>query len=378
MRRGLRSAVLAACLTASAAFGAGPYDTGQAAFVAQDYLAAALLWQAEAAAGSPDAAFGLGLINDLGLGQLRNAAKARAWYLDAARLGSVEGAFNAGVMFDAGSGGPQDVAAAADLYGRAAANGNARAEYNLALLYLAGDGVPRNVALARVWLDRASGSLPAARDRLGQLPAATGAAADAPLVPPVPRTGTLAAGGAAVRADLVWTAAASAPAARFLVEVLETGGAPVIAGFTDASAAAVALTDPGASYAWRVSQIDASGAHYAAGPWWPIGRAAAPSAYEAPAGRILLEVGAEDAPAARFADELADGFRAAGYWVRTVPATPDAAAGTAVRYGFVEDAGLAADVAAFLPGLGRTATERIEGTGLGPGEIAIELVGGPS
>ena len=119
-------------------------ESGAEAFARSDFAAAAELWRKEAAAGSAQAKFGLGLISDLGLGVPRDAAKALRWYLEAAEDGLSNAQFNVAVMLDAGTGVPRDVRAAAVWYGRAAANGHHRAQYNLGLLYEAGDGVPQN------------------------------------------------------------------------------------------------------------------------------------------------------------------------------------------------------------------------------------------
>ena len=127
-------------------------ESGAEAFARSDFAAAAELWRTEAAAGSAEADFGLGLISDLGLGVPRDAAKAMRWYLEAADDGFSNAQFNVAVMLDAGTGIPRDVGAAAVWYGRAAANGHHRAQYNLGLLYAAGEGVHQNADLARYWL----------------------------------------------------------------------------------------------------------------------------------------------------------------------------------------------------------------------------------
>ena len=144
-------------------------ESGAEAFARSDFAAAAELWRKEAAAGSAQAKFGLGLISDLGLGVPRDAAKALRWYLEAADDGFSNAQFNVAVMLDAGTGVPRDVGAAAVWYGRAAANGHHRAQYNLGLLYEAGEGVPQNPDLARYWLGRAAEVLPAAAERLAKL-----------------------------------------------------------------------------------------------------------------------------------------------------------------------------------------------------------------
>ena len=199
-------------------------ESGAEAFDRSDFAAAAELWRKEAAAGSAEAKFGLGLISDLGLGVPRDAAKAMRWYLEAADDGLSNAQFNVAVMLDAGTGVPRDVGAAAVWYGRAAANGHHRAQYNLGLLYAAGEGVPQNPDLARYWLGRAAEALPAAAERLAKL--APARSDQRTFTAPGILVGAVVTNGSARRAEMVWSAPPGPPGAQFLLEVarLPAGG----------------------------------------------------------------------------------------------------------------------------------------------------------
>ena len=246
-------------------------ESGAEAFDRGEFAAAAELWREEAAAGSAEAKFGLGLISDLGLGAPRDAAKALRWYLEAADDGFVAAQFNVAVMLDAGTGVPRDVVAAAVWYGRAAANGHHRAQYNLGLLYAAGEGVPENADLARYWLSRTAKVLPAAAERLATL--APAKSNQRTFTAPSILAGAVVTNGNAQQAEMVWSAPPGPPGALFLLEVArlpagdETSGTIVASALTEASAHIAQLPVQFATYAWRVSLVDTSEARYAAGPW---------------------------------------------------------------------------------------------------------------
>ncbi|HEU0222075.1 MAG TPA: tetratricopeptide repeat protein [Paracoccaceae bacterium] len=354
-------------------------ESGAEAFARNDFAAAAELWRQEAAAGSAQAKFGLGLISDLGLGVPRDAAKAMRWYLEAAEDGYGNAQFNVAVMLDAGTGVPRSLPAAAVWYARAAANGHHRAQYNLGLLYAGGEGLPQNADLARYWLGRAGEALPAAREHLGVLaPAKEGQRVFAA---PVVLAGALVGAGEARKAELVWSAPPGPPAAQFLLEIVrlpgpgERTGTVVQALATRASAHMVPLSAPGL-YAWRVSLVDPAAARYAARPWQHLSGTAGTAAPALPEGRVTLLVQAEDALAAYLARELAESFAEAGLWVRIEPAR-DRASVTSVRYAFRDDADLAARVAEFLPVLGAEDALLSPEIAAAPGEIVVRLVGGP-
>ncbi len=357
-------------------------DTGKAAFDRRDFRAAAELWSGEAAAGSADARFGLGLLSDLGLGTPRDSAKAMRWYMEAAADGLAEAEFNVGVMLDAGTGVPQDHVAAAVWYSRAAANGHPRGEYNLGILYETGEGVPRNPDLARYWFSRAAETLPAAAERLAKLrPASAG---ERGLVAPDLAAAVLVPAGNARSAELSWSAPPGAVDARYQVELArlprgtETWGSLILDEPTEGSALVTPVPAGHGQYAWRVSSVDRGTSSYAASPWQSLGaEATAGRPPVSPAGRVSLHVGAADIPAQWLARELAVSFSDAGLWVR-VETEQSPARTTTVRYAFVQDVGLAASVAEFLPVLNADDTALSPDLEAAPGEVNVWLVGGPS
>jgi hypothetical protein len=370
--------VLAAAALALPGVAQQAAESGAEAFARKDFAAAAELWRKEVAAGSAEAKFGLGLISDLGLGVPRDAAKALRWYLEAAGDGLGNAQFNVAVMLDAGTGVPRDVGAAAVWYGRAAANGHPRAQYNLGLLYEAGEGVPQNPDLARYWLGRAAETVPAAAERLAMLAPARSEQRifTAPEI----------LAGAVVnerKAEMVWSAPPGPPGARFLLEVArlpaenETSGSIVVSSSMEASAHASELPLQPASYAWRVSLVDASAARYASSPWRQLFAAGEDAPAVLPDGRVTIRVAAGDAQAGQMAHELADSFFGAGLWVR-IERVRETADESSVRYAYHQDVDLAARIAEFLPVLGAADAIQSPDLGAAPGEIEVRLVGGPS
>lgn len=380
----------------------GQPAAGRAAFERQDYAAAAALWRVEAAEGSADAKFGLGLLHDLGLGGPRNSPAALRWYLEAAGDGLAEAQFNVAVMLDAGTGVPSEPAAAASWYARAAANGHARAQYNLGLLYEDGIGVPRDPAIARAWFAAASPVLAAAADRLARLPKPAAQAPGGP--PPRPVTGAIVGPKAAPRAELVWTADGGSGA--FEVQIAAARGTTtpgegdlMLSRRVDRSAIALALPAGAADLIWRVGRAGVStppawsawrdlsrqdapdeppdeppGAPPGAPPDEPP-KAVAASAMPAEA-RLTILINAGDRLARAFAEELSEGFAAGGVVVTVRRAKRNASA-TAVSYRDPADAGLAAAVAAFVPVLRAGSAIRDPNLGTPAGEVTLRLVGGP-
>jgi len=145
-------------------------DPGQSAYAAGRFIDALRIWRPRAEQGDARAAFGLGLLYDLGEGVGQDAAAAYGWYLRAAEAGYVLAEFNLAVMCDSGTGTARNATEAALWYARAAAHGYARAEYDLAQLYQAGDGVPRNLDMAASWYaDAAAHGLSAAARKVASL-----------------------------------------------------------------------------------------------------------------------------------------------------------------------------------------------------------------
>lgn len=355
---------------------AQPAD-GQAAFDAQDFARAESLWRAEAAQGSAPAMLGLGLLRDLGLGSPRDPAGALRWYLEAANLGLAEAQFNVGVMLDSGIGLRRQPLAAAAWYGRAAAGGNARASYNLGLLFAAGDGVEPNADLARFWLSQAAALLPAAQARLQTL------ALDEPetrtLSAPTPLGGGIIRA-ARPRAELAWAAGPAPEDIAFRVEIVRRAdaSAPAVMLYseqTEASAIRVELENPDGQLAWRVFRVTPGGRRYAAGPWQVLQDDG--EAISVPRGVLQIRHTPTDVAAARFAVELLRVFDRAGYWTDIRTDAPASPGGSSVSHAFAQDADLAADIAAFLPGLSARDVQLVPDMSASPGAVVVTLVGGP-
>ncbi|MBV9288952.1 MAG: sel1 repeat family protein [Hyphomicrobiales bacterium] len=255
-------------------------DRGQSAYAAGRFIDALRIWRPRAEQGDARAAFGLGLLYDLGEGVGQDAAAAFSWYRRAAEAGYVPAEFNVAVMYDSGTGAARDPTAAALWYARAAAHGYARAEYNLAQLYQAGEGVPRNLDLAASWYEAAAAhGLSAAARKIASLREERRQAAVSPIAakptlapavptgPPVtPVSGT----GEKVQVELSWAAPAQPAPVDFFVQVLALDGAgarPAFTGFSKRSAVLVSLPRATATYAWRVYTVARSVPDYVASAW---------------------------------------------------------------------------------------------------------------
>jgi hypothetical protein len=361
-------------------------ESGNEAFARQDYAAAVDLWRTEAADGSAEAKFGLGLIYDLGLGVPRHSAAALRWYLEAAGDGFADAQFNAAVMFDTGTGAPRDPAAAATWYARAAANGHARAQYNLAMLYENGIGVPSSHDLARAWYEAAGSTLAAAADRLAQLSPPEEQARRGP--PPHPVIGAVVGPLDEPRAELVWTADAGRDGFQVQVARRPAGAAASTPGRDDLvlsqdverTAVAIDLPVMEAGLLWRVGHIGGAGAAVAWSPWQELSRKAVIDdpllAAETAPRRLTIYVNAGDNHARIFAEELSGDYSRGGVDVMVKDAARPASA-TTVEYRYGSDAAFAAAVAAFLPTLGPDSALQASGLGTPPGEVTLRLVGGP-
>ena len=255
-------------------------DPGQSAYAAGRFIDALRIWRPRADHGDARAAFGLGLLYDLGEGVGQDAAAAYSWYRRAAEAGHVLAEFNLAVMSDSGTGTARNPTEAALWYARAAAHGYARAEYDLAQLYQVGDGVPRNLDMAARWYAVAAGhGLPAAALKLASLreenwQAAVSPAAANPMlaaaVPTGPPVVSAPGAGESVQIELSWAAPAQPVPVDFFVQVLalDTSGAHrVFTSFSKQSAMLVSLPRVPADYAWRIYTIAASVPDYAPSAW---------------------------------------------------------------------------------------------------------------
>jgi hypothetical protein len=252
---------------------------GQTAYAAGRFVDALSIWRPLAERGDPRAAFGLGLLYDLGEGVEQDAAAAYSWYRRAAEAGFVPAEFNLAVMHDSGVGTARNPAAAALWYASAAAHGHPRAEYNLAQLYEAGVGVPHNRDMAEAWYAAAADhGLAAASSKVRSL-RATGARTTLPAVPlealsaatPIgPPVTQLDGRGDSVTAELSFAAPMHAMPVVFFVEVAaieRTGTRVAFGSYAKLSAILVELPPTPKHYAWRVYTVAASIPDHVVSPW---------------------------------------------------------------------------------------------------------------
>lgn len=363
----------ASWLAALCAMGPAAAQDASRAFDQGNYSEAAQIWLDEADAGSAEAALRLGYLFDLGLGVPADRAEAFRYYLRAAEAGLADAAFNLGVMLDSGIGMPRDVTAAAVWYARAAARDHVRAQYNLGILYAEGNGVPQNSDLARYWLDRVAVALPAATDRRGSLPPA-----DREWSAPMPVAAARVERQGGVAAELVWTSAAGPAGSRFEIQYLSLDGnghatGPMTVVETEGSALSLPLDDPERGHLWRVVRTDPANARYAAGPWRALERDA--RAGTAVGGQVRFEFDSADDRARRVAQELAETLGAAGIGVAISPLAQGPER-SIVLCSFAEDLPRAAELAAFVPGLGASNVRQTSEISAHPGEIVVRLAFG--
>jgi hypothetical protein len=254
-------------------------DPGQSAYADGRFIDALRIWRPRAEQGDARAAFGLGLLYDLGEGVGQDAAAAYGWYRRAAEAGYVLAEFNIGVMCDSGTGTERNATEAALWYARAAAHGYPRAEYNLAQLYEAGEGVPRNLDMAASWYAAAAAhGLSAAAHKVESLREERHAAVSlhaakpmlAAAVPTGPPITSVSGTGTSVEVELSWAAPAEPVPADFFVQVLALDGAGAhraFASFLKRSAVLVSLPRAPANYAWRVYTVAASVPDYVPSRW---------------------------------------------------------------------------------------------------------------
>jgi TPR repeat protein len=254
------------------------YDAGQSAYAAGRFVEALRIWRPLAEGGDPRAAFGLGLLYDLGEGVGQDAAAAFVWYRAAAEAGIALAEFNIAVMYDSGVGTDRNPTEAATWYASAATHGIARAEYNLAQLYVAGDGVPRNLDVAKVWyaasaahgLSAASGKLASLAENRGAAPSP--GSAKAALKPVIAAASHVLKSkpGAENFVELFWVAPAHQVPTRFFVEVVAVdavGAHPTFTGYLDQSAILLRLPSAPAAYVWRVYTVATSESEYVPSAW---------------------------------------------------------------------------------------------------------------
>lgn len=141
------SRLLAPQVGGALAKGASFADGGRA-FQQCDDDVAREVWTALAAKNDPRAEFGLGLMDDLGLGGEPAPEEAFGCYLAAAEGGHSLGMLNVAIVLDAGIGVARSAERTVIRCERAAAAGQPRAQYNLGQIFETGSAAPRDPAVA--------------------------------------------------------------------------------------------------------------------------------------------------------------------------------------------------------------------------------------
>jgi hypothetical protein len=243
------------------------------------------IWAELSRDGNAEAAFGIGLMYDVGNGTEEDPRTAFFWYMKAAEAGLPAAEFNVAAMYDSGRGVAQNSADAALWYAKAAAHGHLRAEYDLALLYQQGDGVPHNPDAAAAWFRAAAdGGLREAGVRLKALEAqaAVKRSVDRPtpvsLVSPE-RNATVQITTDTPGVELVWVAPPESQPVRYEVQVYELSSSnmpAVLSASVTATATLARLPVHPDFYVWNVEAVARNGSRVSSQwNWFSVGPAAA-------------------------------------------------------------------------------------------------------
>jgi uncharacterized protein len=127
------------------------YQTGEEAYLREDYERALSEWRPLAEQGNAEAQNMLGYMYRYGQGLTQDFELARQWYRRAADLGNASAQNNLGAMYRQGLGVPQDYQEAFRWFLRAAEQGNGGAQNHVGLMYYKGEGVAKDVVRAYMW-----------------------------------------------------------------------------------------------------------------------------------------------------------------------------------------------------------------------------------
>lgn len=120
------------------------FDAGVVALNSNNMTLAHKKFLLAAKEGHADSQFNIALMNEKGIGTVKNEKEAVAWYNKSAEQGNMGAQFNLGVLYENGKGAPVDFAKANKWYRKAALQGDGLAIGNLGMLYLRGQGVQVN------------------------------------------------------------------------------------------------------------------------------------------------------------------------------------------------------------------------------------------
>ena len=131
-------------------------DDAMAAYRAQDFARARVLFEERAAKGDALAQLMLGDIYKNGRGVPKDEAKAYSWTRKAAEQGDARGQAALAALMQAGSGTPRDDAGAIAWLEKSAQQGYVLAQAALGSAYLSGQGVKKDEEKAVQWLRKAA------------------------------------------------------------------------------------------------------------------------------------------------------------------------------------------------------------------------------
>jgi uncharacterized protein len=127
------------------------FQTGENAYLGEDFETAFREWEPLAHQGNPEAQNMLGFMYRWGQGVDQDFAKAQEWYRRAADQGNATAQNNLGLVFRYGLGVPKDYPQAFQWFLRAAEQGNAAGQNHLGLMYFKGEGVGQDYVQSYKW-----------------------------------------------------------------------------------------------------------------------------------------------------------------------------------------------------------------------------------
>lgn len=132
-------------------------DHGDVLYQRGHYEKALDWWKQEAAKGSANAQYRVGVAYNDGVARdkqvivARNYQEAAKWYAMAAEQGDERAQFDLGSLYDNGMGVPKSVEQAAKWYLAGAERGQVACQYNIGVMYETGTGVPQDLVAAYMW-----------------------------------------------------------------------------------------------------------------------------------------------------------------------------------------------------------------------------------
>jgi len=127
------------------------FDSGERAYISEDFETAFQEWSPLAAQGDAEAQNMLGYMYRWGQGVGQDFAKAQEWYLRSANQGHARAQNNLGMIYLQGLGVPKNHQQAFYWFLRAAEQDNAAGQNHLGLLYFKGEGVTQDYIQSYKW-----------------------------------------------------------------------------------------------------------------------------------------------------------------------------------------------------------------------------------